>query len=454
MAIILSSIIGFSQSNNDMAKAYYLNAEKKYEQQKYDDAIKYLDLSVEMLDNNSFTKIEYLYTQIYYQQNDYKNADIHLQKFFEINSNTQSTMYIELINIAIEIKEEEAKRIELEREIMEASSFLSSQTQQVLSKFQKIKEGRPYLVTYRSSLTTSTNERAIFIYYGNKYIIYTIPSISIAEKLLKSNVSYNSYDANHGGDVIKAKIKPNYGDKRETSFKQSLHFSNVYLGGFGDELLWTSGQQYQVFDKTLYYYYYFNTLSCDIELKTDFQKDYYNPYIETGTLVKTVDYDLINDAELELELKDAGVKHKKSESLSNTNILEIIIKPSNNIKMLYPLKKINYGMKDKISKYTKGGSKYKGTLLYFVPKTETSHYGFVQYGTSFPKRDIMTAVTGLDNTYTVPESYFNSLYNTLSEDVGNGKSRYFTDSNYTTPFFIMQKIMNGNSRSLNTYDSN
>jgi len=41
----------------------------------------------------------------------------------------------------------------------------------------------------------------------------------------------------------------------------------------------------------------------------------------------------------------------------------------------------------------------------------------------------------------MPQATFNSIYKAFSEDVGNGDSRYFTSSDYTTFFNAIPELI-------------
>lgn len=455
------SFMGFTQSNSDLAKAYYTRAEQEFASSDYNECMKNLDKALEYLEGKSFTKIEYLYTQCLYKKGHNKEAQKHLKRFFDLKPDNNSTMYVEMINLTLEINEkaEAENQAELARQKRQRDKQLAEQqlktrknniasvmlpeVKRIFNMYSSFEEGRPYLVKHRKALTSSTEEKAYFIFYGDKFIIYTIPSKSVVQKINKNTISFDGFDANRGKDfVISAKLKPPYGDKSITYFKKGLHFSNIFLGGFGDELMWTSGEQSLEFEKTIYYYYYYNTLYCDVQLKSTFQENYYNPYIETGTITKTVDYELINDPDLEKKLRDSGFKNKKSANLDSPDLPEINIITSDNMKMLYPQKKITYKMEDKIkNEYYNNGNEIKGTFLYYRPKTSSSHYGFIQLDVSFADKNFFEAIRDNNSDYTMPEYIFSSLYETFTEDVGNGKSRFFTSSEYETPYSVISGII-------------
>ena len=457
---LIITTFSFSQSASDRAKAYYIEAEKSFELKDYKKTLKYLDKTEEFLGSTN-SRILALRVKSYYNLEDYYKARNALNQFSGYKSS--EALKNEILGYIIKVDEaiEEIERKELQRQKKEQEKRLAAQklqnkknsiaaailpqVKEIMYDFNSLEEGRAYLITYRKSLTSSTDEKAYFIFHGDKFIIYTIPNKSVFEKLNKSSIDFDGYDANRGNDyVISAKLKPAYGDKRITYFKKGVHFSNVFIGGFGDEIMWTSGTQNNEFDKTLYYYFYYNTIHCDVKLKNTFQEHYYNPYIETGTLNKTVDYDLINDADTERMLRNKGFKNKKSSSLDKPNLPKIELVTSNNMKMIFPQKKVRYKFQDKVkNEYYANGTEYKGTYLYYRPMTSTSHYGFVQVSKYYPGKDIFDAITGTTNSYVLSSSNFESIYSSFSEDIGNGESRYFTSESYKLAYWAASNLIGG-----------
>ncbi len=466
--IVMTAISAFGQNNQAKSIAYYYAAEELFESSNYDEALSQLEKSVEAGGGSNAT-IEALRAQCYAGKKDWIMAKKTLEKCYAFNPKADILKKLSSVIISVDDeyekameaerqRKEQARQEELARLKREEEKKMAAQQLEIkknnlatslhprisdeIAQFNELEEGRPYLVTYRNALTSSTSEKSVLIFYGNEYIIYTIPSVSVAKNLNKEKIRFNGYDANHGDGVIHIKIKPDYGDKQETHFKKGIHYSNVFLGGFGDELMWTSGEQYLQFDKTLYYYYYFNTLHCDIEMNTSFSKDYYNPYIETGFITKTVDYDLVRDDNLRQTLKGAGVGNKPTPDINSPVGLEFKIKPSRNMKMVYPQKKITYNMKDKLKgEYVSNNTEYKGTFLYYVPLTSSSHYGLMQFNKYYSEADLLTSITGLSTDYRMSRSTFNSIYKAFSEDIGNGNSQYFTSSDYRSFFEIIPKLL-------------
>lgn len=309
-----------------------------------------------------------------------------------------------------------------------------------IEDFIYLKEGKPYLVTNRKSLTSSENEKSIFIFYGDKYILYTVPDKFLLNRLYKNSIWYTSSSAKGGAVVINTKTKNEYRKKVEVIFKKSIQNNSVFLGGLGDELITTKEIHYEEFEEEIMYYYYYSTLHCDIEFKKDFSEHYYNPYIETGTINKTIDYNLIRDQDLIDKLKNQGVNNKKSADEINLEMLEINFVPSDNIKMIFPQKVIKYELDDKFKgNYTENYIEYKGTFYYYKPKSVVSYYGFIQYNKYFKKSNLMNSLSSISNDFQVSEAAFNELYKSFEEDYGNGKRRRFLNSSYK---YVLESVLN------------
>ena len=145
------------------------------------------------------------------------------------------------------------------------------------------------------------------------------------------------------------------------------------------------------------------------------------------------------------ELKNAGVRNKESRDMNFPETLKIVIKPSQNVKMLYPKRNITY----KLHEYIKGEYKtssmvYSGNFMYFKPKVKTDYYGFIQYDNYFPQSDLLVSITGIDNQYKMSEANFNSIYKAFNTDYSNGTKRYFTEVDYTYFFEVIPQLISGN----------
>ncbi|MBN2615386.1 MAG: hypothetical protein JXR71_06795 [Bacteroidales bacterium] len=449
-------------SGDYKAKIYFNEAQKLFNQNDYKEALNYLVKAEQSLQGTNGLILS-LKVKILYNTSRFIEAENALNLFINEYSNqvtdqVRSSTLDYFIRIEKAAKSQRArenekllalqKKREQEKKYKAIALKKEPQIQKKLNQFLSLEEGKPYLLTYRSKLTTSPNEKAIFIFYGNKYLLYTIPSATLAYRLNKDKIYFGSSNAAHFSHVAHIKVK-RHGKKREISYKKSIHYSNVFIGGDGDEMLWT-GRQNSVFSRSLFYYYYLNTLHCDVKMKNSFSSSYYNPYIETGNLRKTVDYNAIQDSKLAARLKSAGVQHKSNSDRSHPEGLKITIVPSGKVNMVLPLKKITYQFEDKIKgEYVQNGSRQKKEFLSYIPKSRTNHYAYIQYSKYQPKSDLFRSIASLkNNNYKMSQSLFTNIYNTFDDNVGSGYYKYFKNTEYKLFFDIIPQLYKGEKEAL------
>ncbi|PLX13428.1 MAG: hypothetical protein C0598_03630 [Marinilabiliales bacterium] len=345
---------------------------------------------------------------------------------------------------AIELEEQrkEQERLRAEQELMQkkrniANAIYPTLVEQ-LKQYNEFVEGRPYYSKLRKKMTSSNTEKAYFVFHGREYIIYTIPSEKAYQKLSDQKIYFSSYDAGIFDDHIVAKV-PSGSNKYEKKFKRSLFNDKPSIGGFSDDILWN--KYYSSKEIPIYYYTYYNTLYCDFNIKSSFQENYYNPYIETGTIVKTVDYDLVVDSSLYSNLKSAGFKHKASYDIKNPTGLEVKLISSGNIKMLHPKKKVNYIMNSKVKgSFNLNGSKYKGEYYYYESGKESLHVAYTEYSSSKITKNIFEAVGNPVNNYILGYTTFSLIYDSFKTSKGSGNGASFTNSGYRAPFSAIYPI--------------
>ena len=333
-----------------------------------------------------------------------------------------------------------SKEATKELRFIEIAKEVKPAIEQDLIDLENLVEGKPYLVTSRAKLTSSTKEISILIFYGSQYIIYTIPDNNIAKNLNKDKVSFYLSERDQDG-YVNVKIASTYGSKQKMAFKKSIHYSNVYFGGYGADILW-SGNQNSVFDYNLHFYYYFNSLHCDAKIKTSFQKDYYNPYIETGEINKMIDYNVVKDPALLTKIKVNEIQNISGVENAIKEGVSLAFKPSGNIKMIYPLKKITYNYVETVKgKYAADGKEYKGEFLYFTPGKATNHYGYQQYDVAYPKAKLLTSIADVNTPYKMSRTSFNSIYKAFSDS--KNKSAYFSNSEYVDFYNAIFELVKG-----------
>jgi formylglycine-generating enzyme required for sulfatase activity len=291
------------------------------------------------------------------------------------------------------IKKNEANALIAEKEFFKAKAVeLKPLFEKQLNDFDSIRfsflpSGKAPVLQLKSSMgiSNSSTEKSYLLVDRDNFLIITIPSANALKMLDLENVNYSSYDiGRYSNNVVHySDVKTSFG-KRDLKFRQSDKFSNVYIGGLGDELLW-SGEAYTQFEKTLYYYVVNNDLRADIDMfqggtvNTSFQ----NPYVENGLLSKTIDYRLVTDENLRKRLERLGFKDVPSSDMNNLNLLKIEAKSSGKTNMIMPCKDITYQMDSKISgKFTLNNQNYKGEHLYFRPANTIKKYGIKVVSTS------------------------------------------------------------------------
>lgn len=437
LLLVVISLINSFQSkgqNSTQARAYYLSAETSYENKNYEDALSMLEKSVEA-GGGTNAYIESLRIKIFHDQKRWMDAKRSLDRVYSMSVDNETLKDISpyIINVEKEYerakneeeariakakaeeedrkKKEEAQRlakIDEERFFNEKAKELKPIIENQLDFFLKnslsgtpTSKGPVFLINNHLHLTTSQQEKAYLMIGLNRYIIYTVPESSIINNLEKESTIFKSVDANRFSRTLLTfeEIKSNSGKYYHLTFRQSDKFNNVYIGGLGDELIW-SGEQYTQFKQTLYYYFVGNTFRADINMYNEsyINEEYYNPYVEVGDLEKTIDFRLVKDEELKTRLIRLGFKDKPSTDRNNLNLLSVETRPSNQINMIFACKEIDYILDSTLSgKFLLNNESYKGTAgLYFKPKSFSSHYGYVVFKLNTKRINIFKDISKTD----------------------------------------------------------
>lgn len=103
LTIILSVLVvfalsGFSQTNNDLARAAYLNASDAYNSERYNDCVTELKSAISYLDTTN-VRIQYLLSKAYFQLPDYPQAQVEIAIFFGFNPEINDA-YQEILDIS------------------------------------------------------------------------------------------------------------------------------------------------------------------------------------------------------------------------------------------------------------------------------------------------------------------------------------------------------------------
>ncbi|MGB5981520.1 MAG: WG repeat-containing protein [Nonlabens sp.] len=114
LVVLLLGILNYShtsaQSNDILAKSYFLKAQQAYSEGNNIPALDNLDKCLNYLDSTN-ARIEALYVKIALNQRDYISADQHLTTYFELAGEERSD-YMEMLGYVVDVKERKASRLE------------------------------------------------------------------------------------------------------------------------------------------------------------------------------------------------------------------------------------------------------------------------------------------------------------------------------------------------------
>ncbi len=468
LVYLLISTFSFAQQNEAKSKAFYFSAQDAFKSKKYDDALSLLEKSEEA-GGASNAYIEALKAKCYAGKKDWVQTKQALELCYTYNpaddvlkdlspiilkADTEYEKAIiaerdrilaeqqaEMLRIQQE-QEDQMAAIEKEQDRIKTANEHYATAYNLLNSFKKLKEGVPYLIKTKT-ITDLDSEKSIFIFYGDKYIIYTIPNIGYVKNLFKDNIAF---DPAVGDDSMQrfVKHKNSTGGKSESYFKRSPQYSNVFFSKNG--LIWI-GQQYTTFKDELYYYYYNKTTNSkyadDIDLYCDTDIDgklgiYLNPYIQTGIIKKKANYDFIIDEDLKADYKSEGFQQ-----VDFYKPVYIISAELETLSMLFPRKEVTYVMVDDNAKDRNSAQKY----LYFEEQGVKTQYGFVNYNSIYNsiqkivQDKLLLSIIGVNNDFKMSKEQFNNIYEACNSGKDSSSFRpYFNNEAYRLPFEIIPSI--------------
>lgn len=456
--------ISFGQQNEAKSKAFYFSAQDAFKSKNYEGALSLLAKSIDA-GGASNAYIEALKAKCYAGKKDWVNTKKTLEDCYAYGPGDDILKDLSPIILQADAEYEKAIKAEQDRILAQQQAEMQrikdQQTAQqeaikkeqdriarakeeyttaysILQIYKKLKEGVPYLIKTKK-ITDLDSEKSIFIFYDDKYIIYTIPNIGYVKNLFKDNLAF---DPSVGDDSMQriVKHKNSSGGKSESYFKRSPQYSNVFFSKHG--MLWI-GKQYTTFEDELFYYYFNKNsnnsyadnidLYCDTDIKEE-MGIYLNPYIKTGKISKYVNYDYIIDEDLKADYKSEGFKQRD------------FFKPVYNIQahretfsMLFPRKKVTYVMADDNAKDNNSAQKY----LYFEEQGVKTHYGQINYK-SFQKNaqgNLLSNITGVNNDFKMSKEQFNRIFDSFNSTKDSSSTiEYFTNEDYRLSFEIITKI--------------
>ncbi len=448
-------------------RSFYIKAFEEYQKKEYTSALTNLQ-KAEQAAGKTNEYIESLKALCYFETKDIAKCEQSLKAFYSYScsnaslNNQMSELVIKLqkyqqdqrikeIKDEIDLAKSEGdvvtstlvlvqSKIAERNAIIQASIDYKNELEADVNVLSHLEEGRIYVFKPSSRLSDSKIEESYFVFYGDKYMIFTIPVSQVVRELNKNTVSFSTYDAQRYSEyVTNLKVKTNSG-KKEYNFHKVPHYSNVFIGGGGDDLLW-HGQQYTTFNQNLYYYNYGGYLGVDIEMYTDFKSGYYNPYIEVGRISKTIDYRIVSDSAISNQLVNLNVIDNV-----NSGKLKISMR-ANSRKMIFPEKHITYTLMDQNveGSYTGGNYNYKKAFLYFTPQTSTTHYGFIEFTGGFYSYNLLNDLILTEKRVIIDVNSFNLVYSSFEESYGDGEMKYFIEPSYTLVYDLMIQSLNAYS---------
>lgn len=306
-----------------------------------------------------------------------------------------------------------------------------------LDIFLSLKPNRPYIIKRKENISGSSKEISIFAFNGEDYIIYTIPDPSIVKTLFKDEINVDSPEIASTYNRL-VKYKSSKGNKEKKWFAMGNSYNNVFFGN--DDLLWI-GEQYTKFTDDVYYTYSKsrNGVVADLDLSENQNKDYLNPYIETGKISKTVDYSLITDSSLKASLNNNNFKDKTGLPIFQIRLLRT------NLCMLLPKKKGDFVMYDNSAKDSNSKQKY----LYFKMTNYSTHYARRNFeiNNNDVNADFYKSQVYLDENLEklTPENYnLSSIIRLCAKSfvkVESSSISYFTSSDYRTIYEIIPSLL-------------
>ncbi|MGJ8660617.1 MAG: hypothetical protein ACSHXL_01135 [Bacteroidota bacterium] len=482
---LLISALSFAQQNEAKSKAFYFSAQDAFTSQKYDDALSLLEKSEEA-GGASNAYIEALKAKCYAGKKDWVKTKQALEVCYSYNPDDDVLKDLSPIILRADTEYEKAikaekDRLEAERnrqlaeqqaEMIEMRNIQQNELKKIeekqkieqlkqkewnekanaykpdalafLESFKKLKEGYPYLLKSRS-VTDMSTEKAYFIFYGDKYLIYYIPKMEIAQSLFKDNISTVFQDSISNA----AKIKPtgygvelvsyinSRGEKVEEYFKGKT--SELY-NNKGMVLEYNSGtkRKGETFTRRLYYSHLADNIWRNSKSTVNYSKLlnrsnralFIHPQIETGSIDKEINYKTLADEDLIAEFESYGFK----QSLNKIYPTEVLNISRESLSVLVPVKEVTYKLVDENAEII--GYRKRNRQRYFYEEVEhTMTYGWqyyegFEYGNSF-ENNLTDNIVGVNNQYKMDKDTFISIFSDLNTP--NDKYNDFNFGIYDNP---------------------
>lgn len=441
LSLFFFTITSFGQSSIEL----YKQAESLYNNDRANQALEKLAVCETSL-NSSNAVIEQLRVKCYFELNEYDKAEKALINFFKYRAS--ESLVEEMKDYASKIhtvKIENAKKelqkskkaaltdfntlsdnlftsemSKINKEIKKIKLSLTQKEnddliEQDLQFLESLKEGFYYKFK-GNKITSSSNEVSYIVFYGNKYVIFTIPNKANLPNLNTNNTGKYFKPSSNLEDETTAVVRY----KRVNYFyRKSSFYDNLALSS-NEHILW-SGKQYQSFDYEIYYFLWGNSLIGDFTMPERFNKDIYTPYIECGRLLKIYNFNMVSK-KTRNRLKALGFVN----SAISSNKLKVENRQYRNIISLFAYHKNKYSINGRnTAKYIKNGATYKREYLICVPLKTDKGYGLNRYANPNSNFNFTESIGDLltEKKYEPKES-FDILYDVIYK-VPYGQNRYW-----------------------------
>lgn len=201
------------------------------------------------------------------------------------------------------------------------------------------------------------------------------------------------------------------------NFRQSQHNDNIAIGGGSGEDLLVTGEQATQFEEELYSYYYQNNFVKELNFYAEQDRDIWNPYVEIGTIQKTVDKDFIKDKAIVDYLDKQGFRATR-ESLPQGLGYKLIPKKSI---LILPFEKFTYTYQGNVKgKYQINGKNTSSNFLHFKPSSRETGEAVLPYKNS-GEEDILNNIlryeplNDLTSTMWFNHTFYNAIYKFITE---------------------------------------
>lgn len=430
-----------SNPTKDQIKNIYVNTKRFLAQKNYEKAIDELEKVNKMSPDLDFPTIQFLKAKSYIGAHRYLEAKEELNVLEKRKVSDQISKELPLLTKQINQGINESATYE------KYNVTLKKQ----LQLLEAMQEGKVYVFKHNKFKVTKYNtEVSYFVYFGNKYLILTLPNKEVITRFDKNTIRFTSQDAdflykNNKLTIMYAPKTKTYSGVYSMAFLVLDPDRQEFIGGEGDAMIQFNRSDHYA-NHTWYYFFVNNALWVASKFGSEYCRtgEVSNPIIETGELKRYIDYRYITDVELINQAKKLGVQHKQTNNLQNANLLSIGIQSSGFQSWIFSRKDISYKVGgdccNKVNIIENEQHKTWSGFQYMVPSQQQSYYSFVQTQTSFNSENLLDLLYNTSIDMKINSSQFEDLYNNFKTFYGENQLKTFTSTSYNTPYSVFNKL--------------